>query len=71
MKPKTQERAALFLLILYCVDLAWKLANWSKLFKGLDWRMIALALTVRFAFMGFLLYLFMLARKAARDAAKR
>jgi len=44
MKPKTGERAALVLLIAYCLDLAWKLAHWSELTKGLDWWMIAMAL---------------------------
>jgi hypothetical protein len=46
MKPKTGERAALVLLIAYCLDLAWKLAHWSELTKGLDWWMIAMALTI-------------------------
>ena len=35
MKPKTGERAALVLLIAYCLDLAWKLAHWSELTKGI------------------------------------
>ncbi|HEY4764570.1 MAG TPA: hypothetical protein VIH75_12905 [Candidatus Sulfotelmatobacter sp.] len=43
MKPKIGARAALVLLIAYCLDLAWNLAHWSELTKGLDWWMIAMA----------------------------
>jgi hypothetical protein len=35
MKSKTGERAALVLLIAYCLDLAWKLAHWSELNEGI------------------------------------
>jgi heme/copper-type cytochrome/quinol oxidase subunit 2 len=68
MKPKTGERAALVLLIAYCLDLAWKLAHWSELTKGLDWWMIAMALTIRFAVMGGLLFLFIRMRRAHKSA---
>jgi hypothetical protein len=70
VKPKTLERLALFLLIAYCLDLAWKLAHWGQLSNGLAWWTIALALTVRFAFMGFLLFMFIQARKAKKAASK-
>jgi TRAP-type C4-dicarboxylate transport system permease small subunit len=63
MKAKTGERAILLLLVVYCVDLAWKLVNWGQLTKGLDWWMIAGALTVRFAVMGGLLVLFIRIRR--------
>ena len=72
MKPKTLERLALGLLIAYCVDLAWKLAHWGELSKGveLDWRILTLALTVRFACMGGLLFMFMRARKIHKAGGK-
>jgi hypothetical protein len=70
MKPKTGERSVLLLLIVYCLDLVWKLANWHQLTDGLDWWMTALALGIRFAFMGGLLLVFLRLRKAARSASK-
>jgi hypothetical protein len=68
VKPKTLERLALFLLVLYC-DLAWKLAHWGQMSNGLAWWAIALALTIRFAFMGGLFFMFIRARKARKAAS--
>jgi len=64
------ELGTLFLLVAYCLDLAWKLVHWSELSTGLDWWTLALALTVRFAFMGGLLFLFLRMRKAAGVVSK-
>lgn len=59
MKLFTGKNAVLVLLILYCIDLAWKLAHWQALVGNLEWPMVALALTVRFAFMAGLLMLYL------------
>jgi hypothetical protein len=69
MNSKTVERSALVPLVAYCLDLAWKLVNWGEFSRGLDWWMIAMALTVRFAFMGGLLFLFIRVRKARKSGA--
>ena len=45
-------RAVLLLIIVYCVDGAWKLAHWRELVRVLPWWSISDALTLRFAFMG-------------------
>ncbi len=63
----TPERASLVLLILYCVDLTWKLAFWSQFTHGLNLWMIAGALVVRFAFMGGLLVMYLRFRKSAKS----
>ena len=70
MKPITFERSVLALLTVYCLGLAWNLAKWEKLSAGLDWRMIALALTIRLAFMGGLLFLFIRSRRAKKSDSK-
>jgi hypothetical protein len=70
MKSITLERLVLVLLIVYCLDLAWKLANWRELSGGLDWWMIALGLTIRFAFMVGLLFLFIRTRTARKSGSK-
>jgi uncharacterized membrane protein len=67
VKPKTLERLALFLLACYCIDLAWKLGHWAEMSNSLAWWTIALALTARFAFMGFLFFTFVRARKARKN----
>jgi hypothetical protein len=59
-----QRRSALFLLIAYCLDLGWKLADWRESFSAVAWWVVALGLTVRFAFMGFLLFLYLWLKKA-------
>ena len=51
MKWFTGKNALLTLFILYCVDLAWKLAHWHEMVGGLEWWIVAGALTVRFAVM--------------------
>jgi len=63
----TPERASLLLLILYCVDLVWKLAFWNQFTRGLSLWMVAGALTVRFAFMGALLIMYLRFRKSAKN----
>ena len=60
------DQAVLFLLILYCADLAWKLANWGQLTGSLSGRMIAGALTIRFAVMTGLLWVYLRMRKNAK-----
>jgi hypothetical protein len=70
MKSITFERIVLVLLVAYCLDLAWTLANWRELSGGLDWWMIALGLTIRFAFMGGLLFLFIQTRRAKKSGSK-
>jgi hypothetical protein len=55
MKSKARQRMVLVLFIVYCLDLAWKLAHWAAYARALEWWMIALALAVRFAFMAFML----------------
>lgn len=57
---------ALILLLLYCVDLAWKLAHWSQYSAGLKTSTIALALTFRLVFMAFLLWMFVRAKAEDR-----
>jgi hypothetical protein len=53
---------ALILFLLYCVDLAWKLAHWGQYSADLKTSTIALALTFRLLFMAFLLWMFLRAR---------
>ena len=55
------------LLILYCVDLIWKLALWNQLTHGLNLWMVAGALIVRFAFMGGLLIMYLRFRKPVKS----
>jgi len=57
----------LFLLVVYSLDLAWKLANWNEAFGGVAWWGIALGLAVRFAFMGFVLFIYLRLRKALQE----
>jgi hypothetical protein len=63
----TPERASLVLLILYCLDLTWKLAFWSRLTQGLSLWMVAGALIVRFAVMGGLLVMYLRFRKSTKN----
>ena len=63
MKPKTIERLSLFLFVLYCLDLAWKLVSWEQFTKGLSWWSLGLALCVRFGVMAGLLFLYLRAKK--------
>jgi hypothetical protein len=56
---------ALILLILYCADLFWKLAHWSQYSAGLTVSTVVFALTLRMLFMGFLLWMYLRARRAA------
>jgi hypothetical protein len=62
-----QERAALFLLVLYCLDLTWKVADWKELSRGLPWWGIALGLAVRFLVMGFILFMYLRLKKAPQE----
>lgn len=68
MKSRTwQKRAVLFLLVVYSVDLAWKVANWHDAFGDAPWWGIALGLIVRFSFMGFMLFLYLRLKKLPQD----
>jgi uncharacterized membrane protein len=62
-----QKRSALFLLVAYTVDLVWKVANWHDVFGDVAWWGIALGLTIRFAFMGLLLFLYLRLRKVPQE----
>jgi hypothetical protein len=62
-----QERAALFLLVLYCLDFTWKVADWREVSRGLAWWGIALALAVRLLVMGFILFLYLRLKKAPQE----
>jgi hypothetical protein len=68
MKSKAGQRAALFLLIAYSVDLIVKLIDWSD-FARLPLGGLVLALTFRLAFMGFLLYLYVWLRRPRSESA--
>ena len=61
-----QKRAALFLLVVYSIDLAW-LLNWREAFGDVPWWGIALGLTVRFGFMGFILFMYLRLKKAPQE----
>jgi len=52
---------------MYCLDLAWKLAHWNELTRGLEWWMIALALAVRFAVMAGFLYFYLRLRRSSKN----
>ena len=56
---------ALLLFVLYCFDLAWKLAHWSQYSAGLRIPTILFALTFRLAFMAFLLWIYLRGRRAS------
>jgi magnesium-transporting ATPase (P-type) len=62
-----QRRAALFLLIAYSVDLAIKLVDWHETFGKVPWWGIALGLTIRCAFMGGVLFLYLKLRKVPEE----
>jgi len=66
----TPERASLVLLILYCIDLIWKLAFWNQFTHGLNLWMVAVALIVRFTFMGGLLVMYLRFRKSAKSRSQ-
>jgi hypothetical protein len=61
------KRAVLFLLVIYCVDLASKLVSWRDTFSNVPWWGVALGLAVRFAFMGFLVHLLIRLKKPPQD----
>lgn len=60
---RTSRWIALLLFILYCADLAWKLAHWSQYSAGLKTSTIAFVLAIRLAFMAFLFWIYLRARK--------
>ena len=66
----TPERASLVLLILYCADLIWKLSFWTQFTRGLNLWMVAVALTVRFSFMGALLIMYLRFRESAKSRSR-
>jgi hypothetical protein len=64
----TRARIVLVLFIVYCGDLVWKLANWHEMSAGLQWYIIALALTIRFAVMAGLLWLYIKLKKSPQQS---
>jgi hypothetical protein len=68
VNPKIGQRAVLLLLVLYSLDFVWKLSHWGALTKRLDWWALAMALTVRFAFMGGLLYALFRLKRAFQES---
>ena len=56
---------ALILFVLYCADLAWKLAHWSQYSAGQKGSTIAVLLSVRILFMAFLLWMYFRARRTS------
>jgi len=56
---------ALILFLLYCADLAWKLTHWSQYAAGLRVPTIILLIGLRSAFMVFLLWMFLRARRSS------
>jgi hypothetical protein len=67
MKAKNGQAATLILLVAYSLDLVWKLFHWSELTGDITGWGVALVLMVRFAFMGFLLYLYLRLKKSTQD----
>jgi hypothetical protein len=65
---KWQRRSALFLFIVYSLDLGWKLANWDETFGLVPWWGLALGLAFRFGFMGFVLFLYLRLRKSVDES---
>lgn len=57
------ENAALFLLVVYSVDILWKLLHWNEAFGLLPWWGVTLLLPFRFALMLWFLWLYMYARR--------
>jgi hypothetical protein len=64
-----QKRAAMILLVFYCLDLASKLVSWRDTFRNLPWWGATLVLAVRFAFMGFLVIVLIRLRKPPQGQA--
>ncbi|PYY17743.1 MAG: hypothetical protein DMG60_10640 [Acidobacteria bacterium] len=61
---RTAKWIALILFVLYCIDLAWKLAHWSQYSAGLKLSRIVIALAFRLIFMAFLWWMYLRARRA-------
>jgi F0F1-type ATP synthase membrane subunit c/vacuolar-type H+-ATPase subunit K len=68
MKSGVWQRRALFLLLAAdSLNLIWKLANWHETFSDIDWWRIVLQLTIQFATMGFLLFLYLRLKNAPKE----
>jgi len=61
---RTAKWIALLLFILYCLDLAWKLAHWSQYSAGLKSSTLVLAIGFRLVFMAFLFWIYLRGRRA-------
>jgi hypothetical protein len=66
MKPATISRVSLLLLIVYCLDLAWKLPLLKELTTKGPWPLVILALAWRFAYMAGLFWAFVSFRRKAK-----
>jgi hypothetical protein len=64
-----QRRSILFLSVFYSLDLVWKLFHWRELSSGVPWWGIAVGLAVRFAFMGFMVAVYLRMRKAGNGSS--
>jgi hypothetical protein len=68
-----QRRSALILFILYSLDSVWKVAHWEEftsVVRESGWwgtPLFALALTIRFAIMGFILFLYLRLKKVSQE----
>jgi hypothetical protein len=63
------KNAALFLLIVYSVDILWKLLHWREVFGRLPWWGVTLLLPFRFALMLWFLWLYREARRSRTPKA--
>jgi len=52
------------LLVLYCLDLLWKLAHWTGSFGGIPWWGLVLGLSIRFAVMGWIAKVYLNSRNS-------
>jgi len=62
---RTAKWVALILFVLYCIDLAWKIAHWSQYSNGLKTSTIVIALAFRLVFMSFLFWMYLRARRTS------
>ena len=69
-KLLTPKYAALTLFIAYCLDLFWKLAHWKENTVGMSRWALTGTLTVRFAFMAGLLWVYLRVKNRERAASK-
>jgi hypothetical protein len=67
MKPATTSWLCLIIFVLYCADLAWKAPHFAGFARTLPLWSFVLALSIRVAYMGGLLWGFLLFRKKAKQ----